>query len=356
VPIRQLIVPAFALAVLAGACSSSDDSATTTTSEDNEPGTSLPASEVAAAPGCEATDGAVVGYSEPLPDPNFAIVEAVLEQELAKVGATVMPVNANLDPGKQISDINTLQQQGIDVLLVNPVDPNAVQDVLGGIMDSGTPVIVQDTQVGGPYTSSVQSDSGQAASDGAKLLAANADGGTVVAMKGPPFAEILERSRTSFEEEAAAQGLEIANFQTNMAITPDAARQVAEQWKQQYGEDLAGIWTFNDVSAIGVASTFDGDFAPMLVSVNGQPDAIPLVEAGKIAATYDLQVDMAGRALAYAAIESICGNELPKEIWIGSKVVDKSNVADWVPPEERAQEPMAVELEQRDGKSYVKGS
>src|SRR3712207_7379714 len=70
--------------------------------------------------GCDEARGKVVGFSEPLPDPNFAAIEKILSNALSRYGATLRATNANLDPGKQISDIRTLLQQQVDVLIANP--------------------------------------------------------------------------------------------------------------------------------------------------------------------------------------------------------------------------------------------
>jgi ABC-type sugar transport system substrate-binding protein len=164
---------------------------------------------------------------------------------------------------------------------------------------------------------------------------------------------VLVRESETFTTTAEEVGLNIVGTQTNMAISPDAARGFAESWKQEYGAELAGIWTFNDTSAVGVAAAFDDDFRPVLVSINGQPEAIPLVKDGTILATYDLQQDMLGRALAYAAVAAICGAEVPEDIWIESKLIDASNVDEWVSPAERGKEDIEVTLEERDGKTYL---
>lgn len=302
---------------------------------------------------CPETEGALVGYSEPIPDPNFALIEAVIASRLEEVGATLAPVNAQLDPGKQIADIQALQQQGIDVLLVNPVAPEAVQGALGEVAAADIPVVVQDTKFGGPYFTNVTADVEAAAQAGAERLKEIVGDGQVAAIIGPPFAEVLVREAEAFAAAAEEIGLNVVDTQTNQEITPEGARALTEAWKQQYGADLAGIWTFNDTSATGVASAFDDTFAPALVSINGQPEAIPLVEAGVIAATYDLQQDMLGRALAYAAIAAICGEEVPEDIWVQSQLIDADNVADWVSPADRGQEDIEVGLEEIDGRTFL---
>jgi ribose transport system substrate-binding protein len=328
-----------------------DTTEVTEAPEDTTADTAAPAGS--GLPECAETEGAVVGYSEPLPDPNFALIEDVLGAQLEAAGAELVPVNAQLDPGKQVADIQTLQQQGIDVLLINPVAPEPVAAVLQELLDAGIPVVVQDTANDGTYTSSVVADVESAAAAGAARLKEIVGDGAVGAIIGPPFAEVLVREAEAFAAAAEEVGLNVIDTQTNQNPgSPDGARAIAEAWKQQ-NPDLAGIWTFNDTSATGVASAFDDAFAPALVSINGQPEAIPLVEAGRITATFDLQQDLIARGLAYAALGAICGEDLPDAIYIGNEVIDESNVADWVNPAERGQEERTVELQDIDGRTFL---
>lgn len=354
------------------ACGSSSKNSAATTTATTAPAASAPPTTATAAatsaagttvapvattssgaPACAATQGAVVGYSEPLPDPNFALIEGVMRSALEKVGATLTPVNANLDPTKQIADVKTLMSSGVKVLLINPVDPNAVQGVLADVRAKNIPIVVQDTKVGGPYLTNVTADVESAAAAGAALLKKQVGDGKVAVIDGPPFAEVLVRESAAFKDAAAKVGLNVVDTQTNTAITPDAARGFAEAWKQKYGKDLAGIWTFNDTSAVGVAAALGGDFKPALVSINGQPEAIPLVKAGTMLATYDLQQDMLGRALAFAAIAALCKQSVPADIWVESKLIDSTNVGGWVNPADRGKKDVTVRLDQRNGKTYL---
>jgi ribose transport system substrate-binding protein len=362
------IVPAL---VLTAACGddTTDDEATTAPAEETETTAEQPAAdettaeETAAAEtdaagggqevGCDAAQGTVIGYSEPIPDPNFQAIEQIIQAKLDEFGATLSPVNANLDPGKQISDIQSLVQQQVDVLVVNPVDPNAVIPALEEARAAGIPIVAQETTTGGPFFTNVTADVEFAAAEGARILKEQVGDGQVGAIAGPTFAEVIVRENEAFAASAAEAGLTVADTQTNQQITPDAARQIADAWKQQFGADLAGIWTFNDTSAVGAASAVDDTFAPVIVSINGQPDAIPLVEQGVIHATFDLQQDKLGQALAFAALAAICEQEVPEEIVIPVKEINADNVAEWVPLTERVDDPFAVEFEERDGRTYL---
>ena len=275
--------------------------------------------------------------------------EGILESELGRQGAELAAVNAQFDPNKQVSDIQTLIQQDVDALIVYPVSPEAVQGVLKEAQDKGIPVIVEDTKFGGPYTTNVTADVETAASEGAKLMKELVGDKEVGVIVGPPFTEFLKRSGDTFEKVAKEEGLNIVDTKTNTAVDPDGAKTIADAWKQQY-PDMAGIWTFNDNSAVGVASTFDDDWAPTVVSINGQPNVMPLIEEGVVNTTYDLRQDMAARALAFASTSAICGEELPEDIWFESRAVNEENVGDWVDPTERGKEEVEVELVEKDGR------
>lgn len=311
------------------------------------------AAETSGELGCDDLQGAVVGYSQPLPDPNFEAISAVIEKALGEYGATLRPVNANLDPGKQVSDINTLLDQGINALIANPIDPNATQPAFDRVRGADIPIIAQETTRGGPFATNVTADVEAAAREGAELLREAVGEGAVTALNGPDFAEVIVRENTTFAETAEQIGLNVADTQVNQEIRPEAAKAIADAWRTQYGADLKGVWTFNDISAVGVASSVGGDFEPVIVSINGNPPAIPLIESGRILATFDLQQEKLGQALAYAAINAICGEELPETIVVPVKKIDASNVSEWRPLEERLDAPFDVQLEERDGVTYV---
>lgn len=305
--------------------------------------------------GCAKAKGAVVGYSEPLPDPNFKFIEQIMDKELGKYGASLRAVNANLDPGKQVSDINTLVQSGVKVLIANPIDPNATKPAFDRARAQNIPVVAQETTIGGPFVTDVTGDVEGAATQGAQLLQKTVGDGKVAAIDGPSFAEVLSRENNAFKKEAGSIGLNVVDTQVNQQITPQAAQGFAASWRDKYGADLKGIWTFNDTSAVGAASAFSGGNGPAIVSINGEPQIIPLIKSGAVLASYDIQQDKLGQALAYSALGAICGTKLPSQIVIPVQVIDKGSVDQYKPLSDRVNEPFVAKFEQRDGRTYWAG-
>lgn len=304
--------------------------------------------------GCDAARGKTVGYSQPLPDPNFKEIERIMNATLSKYGVTLRPVNANLDPGKQISDINSLIQARVAVLVANPIDPNATKPAFDRARAANIPVVAQETTRGGPFFTNVTADVEAAAAGGAQDLKAAVGDGQVGAILGPPIAEVLQRENDAFLKKAGEVGLKLADQATNAKITPQDAKAIADGWKQKYGADLKGIWTFNDTSAVGVASSLGGTFMPKVASINAQPEAIPLLQGGRLLSTYDIQQDKLGQLLAYSALQAICGKTVPATITIPVVKYDAANVASYKPLSQRGTEPLtSVKFTQRDGKTYV---
>lgn len=304
--------------------------------------------------GCPDANGKVVGYSEPVADPNFAAIERIVRDSLKKYGVTLKAANANVNSGKQISDLQSLIQQQVDVLIANPVDPNATRAMFDRARTKKIPIVAQDTKIGGPFYTDVREDMEYAGRDGADQLKKLVGDGKVGAVYGPSFAEILTWEKQAFDAEAKKNGLNVVVRSTNQKLDPGSAKQIAQAWKEKYGKQLAGVWTFNDSSAVGVASSMGAGFSPQLVSINGQPEAIPLVKQGKIDVTYSVPYEKTGQALAYSALSALCGRTIPKELIVPVKRLTRKNADQWRPLAVRAKDPFKIQLEKRDGATYVK--
>lgn len=352
------LAPVIAVSLLAG-CGSDDKGSTSPAAAATTPtagaapsaGASTGAASTGTDPGCAQAKGQTVGYSEPIPDPNFAAIEKIMKTELDKYGVTLKTTNANLNPGKQLADIRTLLQGGIGVLVVNPLAPQAIRPALDEARAKNVPIVAQESKEGGPFLTNVTADVETAVSEATALM--KAGGGKVAAVTAPPLAEILVRENTAFDQDAAADGLTVVDRQPNTQISPQGAKQIADTYKQKYGADLSAIWTFNDTSAVGIASSLGGSFTPKLYSINGQPEAIPFVKDGRITATWDLRQDKIGQALAFGALAALCGKQIPTELVVPVTKIDQSNVGSYRPLADRTDDPFDVQLETRNGRSYV---
>lgn len=355
--------------LMAAACSSSSSttsvSATTAPASSSSPSTAATSASPSAsgsgsatggttALGCDAAKGKSVGFSEPIADPNFQAIQTILTKDLGQYGVTVKSLNSNLNPGKQLSDITSLLQQNVSALIVNPVDPQATEGVLASVRKKNIPIIALDTLIGGPYFTTVHDDMEYAGTQGAIILKQLVGNGDVAEMDGPPFAEVLNWEKAAFEAEAKQIGLHVVDVKVNQQISPQVATQIADGWKAKYGSSLKGVWTFNDTSAEGVVSTEAGGFSPQIVSINGQPEALPLVKAGKINTTFGVPYDKTAQALAYATLASLCKQTVPSTIYVPTVKLNAQTIGSWEPIAQRVNNPFSVSLQDQGGKTYIK--
>ena len=345
-------ISAAGLMLLLAACSSSSNGGSTTSSGATK--SASPASSTAAGLGCASAKGKTVGFSEPIADPNFQAIQTVVSRALGQYGVKLKALNSNLNPGKQLSDITSLLQEQVAVLIVNPVDPQATEGVLSQARQRNIPIVALDTKVGGPYFATVHDDMEYAGAQGAMQLKKLVGNGDVAEMDGPPFAEILNWEKAAFEAKAKQIGLHVVDVKVNQQISPQAATQIADGWKSKYGSALKGVWTFNDTSAEGVVSTLGDGFDPHIVSINGQPEALPLIKAGRINTTFGVPYDKTGQALAYAALRALCKQSVPATIYVPTVKLNQATVGTWEPIAQRVDNPFRVSFQTIAGKTYIK--
>jgi len=87
-----------------------------------------------------------VGYSESfLTDPFQVQLVKAIGQQATSQGADVLPAtNANNDPGKQSTDVQTLLGEGVKGLIVAPIDSSAITPVIAQANAQGVPVVTVD--------------------------------------------------------------------------------------------------------------------------------------------------------------------------------------------------------------------
>jgi ABC-type sugar transport system substrate-binding protein len=90
--------------------------------------------------------GATIGYAgSKLTDPFQIALTKATEGEASKQGVNLLPpTNANSDPAKQVSDIQTTLAKGPKAMIVNPVDAKAIVPAIQKANNQKVPVITVD--------------------------------------------------------------------------------------------------------------------------------------------------------------------------------------------------------------------
>ncbi len=188
-------------------------------------------------------------------------VEYGVSENLDKIGRFIV-TDANGDPTKQISDIQDLLEQGIDLLLVNPATADALDPILGRTMRRGVPVVTVARRVesDSSFVSFVTASDTALARMSATWMAETLNGkGRIVLLPGLAGASPAEmRLQAAKEVFAQFPGIEIVDTQYT-GWSPANGRQIMAAIIQREGADnIDGVWADSGLQGSGSVEAFIG--------------------------------------------------------------------------------------------------
>ncbi len=278
-----------------------------------------------AAPAADKKDGATtIGFSiSTLNNPFFVSVKDGVEAQAQKLGVNVKIVDAQNDPAKQANDVADLIQQGVTVLLVNPVDSAAISTSVEAANKANIPVIALDRSADkGTIASLVASDNVKGGEMAAEYIIKKLGEGVKVAeLEGIPGASATRERGEGFHK-VADQKLNVvakqsADFDRTKGLT------VAENMLQA-NPDIQAIFAQNDEMALGaIEASKSAGKQIFIVGFDGTDDGIKAVESGTMAATIAQQPELMGQQGVDAAVKLAKGEKIEAKIAVPLKLVEK---------------------------------
>ena len=285
--------------------------------------------ETSGGTGVEALElqGAKVGFSQSEPDAaSFRAAETQsIRDAAAEVGAELVVTNANAELGKQISDIQDLLNQDVQLLIVAPVNSDGLDPALTAAAEAGVPVITIDRKVTNThcedYLTFIGSnflEQGERAADA--MNEATGGEGQVAILLGSSGNNVTDQRNQGFKDRVAAEypGLEIVAEQT-ANFARDEGQTVTEQLLQS-NPDINAIYAHNDEMALGaVIAVRDAGRQPgtdvKIVSIDGTRDAVQGIVDGEINAVIESNPRFGPLAFSTAA-DFFAGEPIPEDIII----------------------------------------
>ena len=261
-----------------------------------------------------ATEGAIGLSVSTQNNPFFVtLVEgAEAAAEAAGIGLTV--VDAGDDVTKQVSDVEDLLSKNISVLIINPVDSDAVAGVVSDAMAAGVKVIAVDRVVNGvDVDCTIASDNVMGAELATQFIVDTLGEGIKVAeLQGVPGASAAIDRGEGFHN-IADSALEVVASQTaNFDRTEGMS--VMENMLQA-NPDIQAVFAANDEMALGAVEAISGAGKDILVvGFDATDDAIAAIEAGKMAATIAQQPYMIGETAVQNAVKLIAGEAIEANV------------------------------------------
>ncbi|MGH2877448.1 MAG: sugar ABC transporter substrate-binding protein, partial [Solirubrobacteraceae bacterium] len=184
-------VAAVATVLVLAACGSSSSStsssaAATPSSPAATSSAAAGTSSAAAAPA--SAKGGTIALSEPQGvSPQIQALLAGVKAEGAKLGMHVIATDANLDPSKQISDVEAFVQKKVKAIIVWPLDDQAIKPAIAQANQAHIPVIALYDLVPSSYYTDLIFDGTSVGIGSAHWFAQNiGPHANVVAVQGPP--------------------------------------------------------------------------------------------------------------------------------------------------------------------------
>ena len=274
-----------------------------------------------------------------------------LEEYLKDMGYSVTIVDGKNDQNTQTEQINTFLQQGVDVLIINPVQTTSAQTIVDTVSPSGTPIVFINRQ---PEDSVLESYKGKCCYVGADARQSgtyqgelildtetqgdiNGDGKiTYIMCKGDPE-NIDAQYRTEYSIKALTDaGKEVEclyEYLDNWDQT--TAQQDVANALSQYGDKIEVVFCNNDAMALGALQSIQQAGRTVgkdiyLVGVDALAEAVQDVLDGNMTGT--VLNDDVGQATAAAEATKLFveGKDVEQFYWVDYVKVTKDNAAQYV--------------------------
>lgn len=242
-----------------------------------------------------AADKVIIGFSQAAS--NSAHRNTMTERNKAYAAenfkdTTLIVTNAEGKSAKQITDIESLEVQGIQALMISPQDSAAVTPIIKDALKQGIKVVTLERSIDGvpvtlhigPHNKPIGALAGQ------YVVKALGGKGNVVEIKGDPaVAPAVERSE-GFHEAIAGSEIKVIAEQ-HADWDEEKALKFMEDTLQRFGPgEIQAVYAHNDNMAFGALKAIKAAGRDkegiLIIGIDGENRAIRAVAKGDFAATF----------------------------------------------------------------------
>ena len=321
------IICGLVLLAVSASCSSDDakgGSATTAATDD---------SVVEPTETTDASGSATIGYSfADLQNPAYVQVKTEAEAAFDAAGIELISTDSQQDPSKQLDDMEGFIAQGVDLIVVDPVDEVAIVPALEAANAAGIPILMLvKNPEGGEWTSRIYLDQINHAYIACDYLASQlGEGATVAQLQGIMSIGGYRDRSDGCQKALAEHGLEIVASQEGGGERTQSL-DVMEAILQVH-PDVQGVFGANDEEALGAVEALKAagiDPAErVIVGIDGTQVALESMCAGELTATVaDLFADYA-RMIVEISSAILAGDAVEPEYELEGTLTTKDNLAE----------------------------
>ena len=248
-------------------------------------------------------------------------------------GYEVEVFSADLDPAKQINQIETAVNQGFDGIILDPANADAVIPGVQYAQEAGVPIVTMHEDVTGNVADATSKSDFK---EGGMLkmqhcVDALGGEGRIAIINGALGQTATTNIRAGYQEVLDANpGIEVV-FEDAGDWSTEPAIKLMESWLST-GEELDAVIGMNDAMALGIISVLEaaGKEGILVYGLDAQTEMKNMIKEGRATATIltDLKGEAAG---AVAAITGLLNGEEVEKINIVPMVcIDINNVDEYM--------------------------
>ncbi|MER7140015.1 substrate-binding domain-containing protein [Streptomyces sp. NPDC000341] len=267
-----------------------------------------------------------------LNNPFFVQMKEGAQAEAEAAGVDLTVTDAQNDASQQANQLENFTSSGVDSVIVNPVDSDAVGPGVRGANKADIPVVAADRGVNKAKTATlVASDNVAGGKLAAKSLADRLGGkGSIIVLQGTAGTSASRERGAGFAEGIKAYpGIKIVATQPADFDRTKGLDVMTNLLQSHPG--ITGVFAENDEMALGAVKAL-GSKAGKSVSVvgfDGTPDGLTAVEAGTLYASVAQQPKELGKIAVQNAVRAADGKKVDNMVKVPVKVVTRQNVADF---------------------------
>ncbi|WFD11486.1 ribose ABC transporter substrate-binding protein RbsB [Tepidibacter hydrothermalis] len=257
-----------------------------------------------------------------LNNPFFVTLKDGAEAKAKELGYELVVLDSQNDPAKEIANMEDLTTRGVSLIMINPVDSDAVVNAVQTANNANIPVITLDRAAnGGDVVTHIASDNIAGGKMAGEYIVEQLGGkGKMVELEGIPGASATRDRGQGFNDAINNSDIEVvakqaADFDRTKGLS------VMENMLQAQ-PDIKAVFAHNDEMALGALKAIETSKKEiMVVGFDATDDAVAAVKEGKMAATVAQQPDQIGALGVENADKVIKGESVEKFIPVELKLV-----------------------------------
>jgi ribose transport system substrate-binding protein len=270
-----------------------------------------------------------------LGNPFFVALSQGAEAKAKEINpdVTVNTASADYDLNKQFTQIDNFIAAGVDMILLNAADPQAIAPAVKRAQAAGVVVVAVDVAAAG-VDATVQTNNVQAGEIACQFIAdkLGAEGGKVIIQNGPQVGAVVDRVNGCKEVLGKNPNIEILSDDQDGKGSREGGLNIMQGHLTRFPE-IDAVFTINDPQAVGsdLAAKQLGRSEFIITSVDGAPDIETALKGNTLVQASASQDPY---AMAQQAVEigyKIMNGEKPAEpmVLMPSNLITRDNVAEY---------------------------